>query len=375
MNINHCASTMQIMSPLAHNRAIGTLTHPPTTTMANTNAPAGSVGPAPFRDVCGEMPPPAPSSEGPDDADAEAASASPAATRRLCCYQGTWVPKLCLPGVLAIQRGFTPRPGDVVLANPHKCGTTWLKALAFATMARGVHPPTPEHLEHPLLRLNPHDCVPFMDMLFATGSGSKMDALPSPRLMATHMHHALLPASISENPQCKIVYICIGRDPKDMVVSLWHFVRKMIPDLSFSDMFEHACEGVSYSGPIWDHVLGYWNASKASPKTVLFLRYEDMLRNPVDNTRKLARFVGQPFSPAEEEGGVAMDIVRLCSFEKMKNLEVNKSDGSSGPLFTNNMYFRKGAVGDWTNHMTPEMARRLDTIVEEKLRGSGLSFV
>ncbi|KAL6654023.1 hypothetical protein ACP70R_007488 [Stipagrostis hirtigluma subsp. patula] len=283
------------------------------------------------------MPLPVPSSEGPNDADANAAaSASPAATRRLCCYQGTWVPKLCLPGVLAIQRGFTPRPGDVVLASPHKRGTTWLKALAFATMARGVHPPTLEHLEHPLLRLSPHDCVPFMDFLFAAGSGSKMDTLPSPRLMSTHMHHALLPASITENPECKIVYIC--------------------------------------SGPIWDHVLGYWNASKVSPETVLFLRYEDMLRSPVDNTRKLARFVGQPFSPAEEEAGVAMDIVRLCSFEKMKNLEVNKSDGSSGPLFTNNMYFRKGAVGGWTNHMTPDMARRLDTTVEEKLRGSGLSF-
>jgi hypothetical protein len=35
-----------------------------------------------------------------------------------------------------------------------------------------------------------------------------MGALPSPRLMATHMHHAILPASISNNPDCKIVYIC-----------------------------------------------------------------------------------------------------------------------------------------------------------------------
>jgi hypothetical protein len=35
-----------------------------------------------------------------------------------------------------------------------------------------------------------------------------MEALPSPRLMATHMHHSVLPASISENPHCKIVYIC-----------------------------------------------------------------------------------------------------------------------------------------------------------------------
>ena len=100
-----------------------------------------------------------------------------------------------------------PRRGDVDLVTPPKCGTTWLKALAFASMARGAHPPG--GAGHPLRRLNPYDCVPFMERLFAAGLGSKvMDALPSPRLMATHMHHSILPASIADNPDCKIVYIC-----------------------------------------------------------------------------------------------------------------------------------------------------------------------
>jgi len=58
-----------------------------------------------------------------------------------------------VPGIMIVQRGlFAPRRGDVVLASVSKCGTTWLKALAFATMARGAHPPA-----QPLLRLNPHD--------------------------------------------------------------------------------------------------------------------------------------------------------------------------------------------------------------------------
>jgi len=146
-------------------------------------------------------------------------------------------------------------------------------------------------------------------------------------------------------------------------------------------MFEAACNGTSVSGPIWDHVLGYWNASKASPETVLFLRYEDMLRDPAGNARRLARFVGQPFSPAEEEAGVAMDVVRLCSFQKLKDLEVNRVGSGSSLLggvhegaFVNSSYFRRGEAGDWANHMTPEMARRLDADMEERLRGSGFSF-
>ncbi|RLM73689.1 cytosolic sulfotransferase 17-like [Panicum miliaceum] len=166
--------------------------------------------------------------------------------------------------------------------------------------------------------------------------------------MATHMHHAILPASISNSPDCKIVYIC--RNPKDMLVFLWHFSRRVQPDLAFSDVFEQAREGVSFSGPIWDHVLGYWNASKESPETVLFLRYEEILLDPVGNVRKLARF------------------------ETMRGLEVNRAAGSGSLLFPNGCYFRRGEAGDWANHMTPEMARRLDAVMEEKLRGSGLSF-
>ncbi|CAL5011039.1 unnamed protein product [Urochloa decumbens] len=108
----------------------------------------------------------------------------------------------------------------------------------------------------------------------------------------------------------------------------------------------------------------------------------DVLRDPVGNVRKLAQFVRQPFSPTEEEAGVAMDTVRLCNFDTLRNLGVNKAaagSSSSSPSpssspFANDSYFRKGEDGDWANHVTPDMARRLDAVVEEKLRGSGLSF-
>ncbi|KAJ1258687.1 hypothetical protein BS78_10G094700 [Paspalum vaginatum] len=207
---------------------------------ATTEEPTDAVGPVPFKDSAGAVPLPA------DSAIASRPSDPKLWVRH---FQGTWVLDTHLPGVVDICKGgFTPRRGDVLLASPPKCGTTWLKALAFATMARGVHPPG--HAGHPLLRLNPHDCVPFLELLFAAEQGSKMDALPLPRLMATHMHHSLLPSSISNNPDCKIVYIC--REPKDMVVSLWHFARRTgLPDTSFSDVFEAACEGMSASGPFF----------------------------------------------------------------------------------------------------------------------------
>jgi hydroxyjasmonate sulfotransferase len=47
------------------------------------------------------------------------------------------------------------------------------------------------------------------------------------------------------------------QDPKDMLVSMWHFARQVQPDLPLAKLFEAACDGSCLSGPIWDHVLGY----------------------------------------------------------------------------------------------------------------------
>ena len=48
-------------------------------------------------------------------------------------------------------------------------------------------------------------------------------------------------------------------------------------DLHLGDAFMNFCEGLSSSGPYWDHVLGYWRASLESPKRILFLKYEDLI--------------------------------------------------------------------------------------------------
>ncbi|RID68051.1 hypothetical protein BRARA_C00236 [Brassica rapa] len=66
-------------------------------------------------------------------------------------------------------------------------------------------------------------------------------------------------------------------------------------------------------------------------------------------------------------------ILELCSLRSLSDLEINKS-GKNVNGVDYKFYFRKGEVGDWKNHLTPEMESRIDMIIEEKLRGSGLSF-
>ncbi|OVA18524.1 Sulfotransferase domain [Macleaya cordata] len=199
----------------------------------------------------------------------------------------------------------------------------------------------------------------------------------SPRLLATHVPYSSLPESI-KNSNCKIVYIC--RNPKDNFISLWHFLRKwasrkgvdrLIPLDEALDLY---CNGVSPYGPFWDHELGYWKESLERPEKVLFLKYEDMKKDSSrSKLKRLAEFVGYPFSLEEESEGVMEEILSLCSFDYLKNLEVNKN-GISDQKFENKIHFRKGEVGDWKNYLTPTMAERLDRLIEEKFHGSGLVF-
>ncbi|CAN6166803.1 unnamed protein product [Urochloa humidicola] len=249
-------------------------------------------------------------------------------------------------------------------------------ALAFATAARDAYP-APTAREHPLRRLHPHDVVPLVDEVFARGEEARLDALPSPRLMSTHLPFTLLPEPVLAGC-CRVVYVC--RDPKDTLVSLWHFLRRSSrPEaaLSFAELFDAVCNGTTATGPVWDHVLSYWRASVARPDRVLFLKYEDLLRDPGECVRRLAGFMGRPFSAAEEAAGAVAAVVELCSLGNMKALQVNKAGSFAAGNYlamTRDSFFRKGVAGDWANHMTPEMAARMDRIFREKFLGTGFSF-
>ncbi|XVF54458.1 hypothetical protein PTKIN_Ptkin05aG0181700 [Pterospermum kingtungense] len=286
-------------------------------------------------------------------------------------YQGFWNFSLYHEGLMLAQKQFNARPTDIIICSHPKTGTTWLKALAFAIVTRSLY----DDSTNPLLTRSPHDCVTFVELDAAQGINNRDPEMP---LVATHSPYVSLPNSIVTSG-CKIVYIC--RDPKVTFLSMWHFMRKQtwfpLLRISFEDAFNMFCEGVLMHGPYWEHVLQYWKASLESPGRILFLKYEDMRNNTSFGVKRLAEFMGYPFSSEEEKQGVVEKIIGLCSLENLRSLEVNKR-GQQRPnsVFAckNELFSRKGKVGDWKTDMTPEMGDRLDQIVEEKFRGSGISF-
>ncbi|XP_039136412.1 LOW QUALITY PROTEIN: cytosolic sulfotransferase 15-like [Dioscorea cayenensis subsp. rotundata] len=278
---------------------------------------------------------------------------------------------------MAIQAHFKPRPSDILLLTSPKSGTTWLKALSFATLHRHSFSLS----DHPFLTNTPHQCVPFLERFFSHRTIPNLNVLPSPTIFATHLPFSLLPQRAL---RCRIVFL--WRDPKDTFVSLCHFLDRWMGSsaehtsttqgLDLSKAFQMFSQGTSAFGPFWDHVLGYWTESLRSPEMVLFFRYEEMIEDAVSHLRRLAQFMGCPFSMEEERDGVVDDIVQLCSFDNLREVEVNKDNKGSfeekRPPASS--FFRKGKVGDWVNYLSMEMAEKLDAITKEKLHGSGLTF-
>ncbi|XP_021729093.1 cytosolic sulfotransferase 12-like [Chenopodium quinoa] len=288
-------------------------------------------------------------------------------------YQGFWYPVRQLQGVLSCQRHFQARDTDIILTTSPKCGTTWLKALAYVVVNRKINLPRGDN--HPLLSKNPHDLVPYLELkLYIDHQDPNLTKLPSPRLFSTHLPVESLPLSIKEK-DCKVVYL--ARDPRDAFISLWHFSNKLRPqncgDFPLEEAFDMFCKGVSFCGPFSDHVLSYWKYSLDNPKKVFFLKYEELKEQPKLYLKKLAEFWGCSFSLEEENNGVVEEILGLCSFENLSNLEVNKNGKLSSGVH-NKVFFRKGEVGDWANYFTHDMIEKFDEFFVRKFHQGGLSL-
>ncbi|KAI3677237.1 hypothetical protein L1987_86860 [Smallanthus sonchifolius] len=296
----------------------------------------------------------------------------------LCKYEGFWLlhgywfksqTDFSVESIMALQDGFQALPTDIFLASNPKTGTTWLKALAFAILNRTKFKTESGSCEtHPLLTISPHDCVPFMESDSFLNNPSYANGL-----MATHIPYTSLPKSIISS-ECRIVYIC--RNPKDVLISFWHFVNKLEGDVStptkLDDAFKCFCLGMVPYGSFWDHMLGYYKASLERPDKVLFLKYEDLKKYTENEVKKLAKFIGIPFTEEEECDGSVRKIIELCRFENLRKVSKDKTQMSKD--ICEDVYFRKGIVGDSVNYLTTEMIQILDKITKEKFDGLNISF-
>ena len=99
------------------------------------------------------------------------------------------------------------------------------------------------------------------------------------------------------------------------------------------------------------------------------MRYEDLLESPLEQVRKVARFLGGRF--AAHDDAALERIVDASSFGEMKKrheTEENTSMRNEGEAG----HFRKGKAGDWRDHFSEAQVRRFSQVLRERTAGSGL---
>src|SRR3981081_347812 len=162
-------------------------------------------------------------------------------------------------------------PDDVFIISYPKSGNTWTRFL----VANLAFP----HEQVNFANIN--RLVPELEAL----SKSELSRIPRPRYPKSHQYFDPL--------YRKIVYIV--RDPRDVVLSQYHFHRKRrlvqdgVPVEQFVTRF---VAGSTSAYASWGENVAGWLATRHGRPDFLLLRYEDMMAQPALELAKLALFLG-----------------------------------------------------------------------------------
>jgi len=179
---------------------------------------------------------------------------------------------------------FALRESDVAIVTFPKCGTTWMQAIVQA-LRSGCDMDFGEITEE-----MPWD-------ILALDCGQDLDAEQrwQPRVFKSHE-----PAdTVARGGR----YIYVSRDPCDALFSFWKFLPSYAglaeTDVELEGFADAVFAGVSVSGQIWHHLLGWWRL-RAQPN-VLWVCFEDLKYDLETEVARVADFLGICHSDARDE--------------------------------------------------------------------------
>ena len=194
-----------------------------------------------------------------------------------------------------------------------------------------------------------HRLRPEVHRMFAWSS-------PDTVFVKTHNTVAFLDDVPTITPEATAGAVYVMRNPLDLVISHSHhngvsFDRAIEVLGSDNEVVPpHGNQVHQYIGSWSSHVRNWTTAPGLKPHVV---RYEDMTHRPDKTFRRLIKFLDMPLDAARIKRSI-----RFSSFKTLSGQEKASGFVESVPV-DNRVFFRKGKVGDWRNHLTPEQAQRL----------------
>ena len=246
---------------------------------------------------------------------------------------------------------YTARPDDVFVCTYPRSGTTWLQMIVYQLTTRGSM--DFRHIA---------DVSPWFER--AALNKRNFDALPSPRIFKSHLPHIWIPKR-----RCRYIYL--ARNGKDVAVSFYSFYKSHFRYKgTFQRFFDRFMWGAVVWGSWFYHVSHWWR--HRNDPNVLFLKYEDLVRDLEGSLRKIIDFCELEI-PAER----LPVILRNCSFSFMKEHEEKFDFATEFMLeqgFTPRTFLRRGRIGDWSGELSDQEAARFQRKFDNTVGKLGLSF-
>ncbi|KAM4651440.1 sulfotransferase 2B1-like [Discoglossus pictus] len=205
---------------------------------------------------------------------------------------------------------------------------------------------------------------------YETANGQlQIKDLSSPRVLSSHLPFHIFAKSYFTS-KAKIIYTI--RNPKDVVVSLFHFVKILSfykdPE-NFQEFLEDFLQGNTMYSAWFDHVKG-WMKMKDDSRFFL-ITYEELNQDLRGSVVRICKFLGKELDNAAIDSVVEHSSFKAMKDNKMTNFSlapqdyIDQSKGS---------FMRKGICGDWKNHFTVAQSEYFDKIYEEKMKDLNMKF-
>jgi Sulfotransferase domain len=200
-------------------------------------------------------------------------------------------------------RQLAVRDDDTFVVSYPRSGNTWTRFLIANLLFR----------DQPVSFANIERMIPDAEAL----SSRYLKRLPSPRVIKTHQYF--------DHRYPKVLYIV--RDPRDVLVSYYHFSRKyrhIADDYPLEKYVHGLVTGTLHSTAwgTWAENVSTWIAARNGRPEFLLLRYEDMMADTLGELAKVARFFGVEATPAQLCRAIENSSAdRLREFEKKEGGE------------------------------------------------------
>lgn len=142
--------------------------------------------------------------------------------------------------------------------------------------------------------------------------------LDTPRVFKTHSPIYFLPKAIWSKG-ARVVYVV--RNPKDMIVSLYHYMRNTFHnEFKLDDAVDGMTSDTLFISPVLNYILNFWRVRNLS--NVLFVAYEDLVTDAFATIKKISKFLECKYTDEQ-----LIELTEYSSFDNMKkNKAINREE-------------------------------------------------